>query len=56
MNTPVILLDVDGALSADAMSSPEQHGYVKHRFEQGTAVLKRHRRPTVSARCASAEN
>jgi hypothetical protein len=36
---PLILLDVDGAISADAMGAPEANGYVSHITTSGTAVL-----------------
>jgi len=38
-NLPVILLDVDGALSADAIGNPAAYGYVEHRLPEGRAVL-----------------
>lgn len=54
MNKPLVLLDVDGALSADAMGSPEHYGYTEHRTGGGRAVLNQQvadRLQTLMNRC-----
>lgn len=38
---PLLLLDVDGALSADAMGRPDLYGYTEYRTPGGRAVLSR---------------
>jgi len=45
-NPPMILLDVDGALSADAIGNPAAYGYVEHLLPEGRVVLS----DTVCAR------